>query len=186
MSWALWCGWCWLALFLYQSPAPYFSGKNSILHQESDSTNVNLFIFRINYSAELRAHKLNMIAKRQMHSYLAYAIAATILTCIICLVIFVLRKRIRLVIQLFKEAGKALIDMPLLLVEPILVSIIGPYIFYKHTDYLKRVLYFTDRHLSHWLRWCHFGCTLPFGLKALAFWWPKIMRAPNLSKTIRW
>lgn len=129
MSWALWCGWCWLALFLYQSPAPYFSGKNSILHQESDSTNVNLFIFRINYSAELRAHKLNMIAKRQMQSYLAYAIAATILTCIICLVIFVLRKRIRLVIQLFKEAGKALIDMPLLLVEPILVSIIGPYIF---------------------------------------------------------
>ena len=38
------------------------------------------------------------------------------------LVILVMRKRIKLVIQLFKEAGKAINSMPLLLLEPLLVS----------------------------------------------------------------
>lgn len=77
---------------------------------------------RVNYDAEKSDQKNSEIGRRRVQMYLAYAIAATILTTIICLVIFVLRKRIRLVIQLFKEAGKALIDMPLLLFEPILVK----------------------------------------------------------------
>lgn len=55
-------------------------------------------------------------------SYFIYAIIATITTIIVCLVIFVLRKRIKLVIQLFKEAGKAITSMPFLLFQPILVS----------------------------------------------------------------
>jgi len=41
---------------------------------------------------------------------------------IVLLVILVMRKRIKLVIQLFKEAGKAINSMPLLLLEPLLVS----------------------------------------------------------------
>jgi hypothetical protein len=41
---------------------------------------------------------------------------------IVLLVILVMRKRIKLVIQLFKEAGKAINSMPLLLFEPLLVS----------------------------------------------------------------
>jgi Plasma-membrane choline transporter. len=40
----------------------------------------------------------------------------------VLLVILVMRKRIKLVIQLFKEAGKAINSMPLLLLEPLLVS----------------------------------------------------------------
>lgn len=41
------------------------------------------------------------------------------------LVILVMRKRIKLVIQLFKEAGKAINSMPLLFLEPLLVSDYG-------------------------------------------------------------
>ena len=41
---------------------------------------------------------------------------------IVLLVILVMRKRIKLVVQLFKEAGKAINSMPLLLLEPLLVS----------------------------------------------------------------
>lgn len=55
-------------------------------------------------------------------TYLVAAIIATIATIIISLVIFVMRKRVKLVIQLFKEAGKALTDMPMLLFEPLLVK----------------------------------------------------------------
>ena len=40
----------------------------------------------------------------------------------ICLIILVMRKRVKLVIQLFIEAGKSIADMPLLLLQPFLVS----------------------------------------------------------------
>ncbi|KAJ9589125.1 hypothetical protein L9F63_017584, partial [Diploptera punctata] len=56
-------------------------------------------------------------------SYLAYAIIATIVTVIVLLVILVMRKRIKLVIQLFKEAGKAVASMPLLLLEPLVTFV---------------------------------------------------------------
>ncbi|GLH03077.1 Choline transporter-like protein 1 [Gryllus bimaculatus] len=59
-------------------------------------------------------------ATESVTSYLAFAIAATIVTVIIWLVILVMRKRIKLVVQLFKEAGKAISSMPLILFEPIL------------------------------------------------------------------
>lgn len=54
-------------------------------------------------------------------TYLVAAIISTIGTVVISLVIFVMRKRVKLVIQLFREAGKALTDMPMLLFEPLLV-----------------------------------------------------------------
>ena len=55
------------------------------------------------------------------NTYMIAAIIATIVAVIITLVIILMRKRIKLVIELFKEAGKAISDMPLLLFEPILV-----------------------------------------------------------------
>lgn len=58
-----------------------------------------------------------------MNTFLVLAIVATVATVIICIVIVFLRKRIHLVIALFKEAGKAASDMPLLLFEPVLVKI---------------------------------------------------------------
>ncbi|KAG5673587.1 hypothetical protein PVAND_003622 [Polypedilum vanderplanki] len=53
-------------------------------------------------------------------TYLISSIIATIVTVLIALLIFVMRKRIDLVIQLFSEAGKAIADMPMLLFEPLL------------------------------------------------------------------
>lgn len=55
-------------------------------------------------------------------TYLISAIVFTIVTVIIVLLIIAMRKRVKLVIELFKEAGKAISDMPLLLLEPLLVS----------------------------------------------------------------
>lgn len=60
-------------------------------------------------------------AKARVNNYLYYAIAATVATLIVYLVILVMRKRIKLVVQLFREAGKAISNMPFLLLEPILV-----------------------------------------------------------------
>lgn len=60
-------------------------------------------------------------AKMRGNNYLYYAIAATIATVIVYLIILVMRKRIRLVVHLFREAGKAISSMPFLLLEPILV-----------------------------------------------------------------
>jgi solute carrier family 44 (choline transporter-like protein), member 1 len=54
-------------------------------------------------------------------TYLVAAIIATVVSVAITLVIIVMRKRVKLVIELFREAGKALSDMPLLLFEPLLV-----------------------------------------------------------------
>ncbi|CAG9855650.1 unnamed protein product [Phyllotreta striolata] len=54
------------------------------------------------------------------HTYLVFAILSTIATVIICLIIFVMRNRIKLVVQLFEESGKAIAAMPVLLFEPVL------------------------------------------------------------------
>ncbi|XP_068084126.1 choline transporter-like protein 1 [Anabrus simplex] len=53
-------------------------------------------------------------------AYLAFAIITTIVTVILTLVIIAMRKRIKLVIQLFKEAGKSISSMPCLLIQPFL------------------------------------------------------------------
>jgi solute carrier family 44 protein 1 (choline transporter-like protein) len=62
-------------------------------------------------------------AVERTKTYLAVAIVATLVTVIIWLVILVMRKRIKLVIELFREAGKAISYMPLLLFEPFLTFI---------------------------------------------------------------
>lgn len=60
------------------------------------------------------------IGQRKHYSLLAYAIVATIATVVIMLVVLVMRKRIQLVVQLFREAGKAIASMPVLLLQPVL------------------------------------------------------------------
>lgn len=59
---------------------------------------------------------------QRQKTYLISAIISTCVTIGITLLIIVMRKRVRLVIELFREAGKAISDMPLLLIEPLLVS----------------------------------------------------------------
>lgn len=73
------------------------------------------------YLSEDEANRQTDIEKRRTSTLLVFAIIATIVTIVVCLVILVLRKRIHLVIRLFKEAGKVVTTMPLLLFEPILV-----------------------------------------------------------------
>ncbi|XP_063977227.1 choline transporter-like protein 1 isoform X2 [Diachasmimorpha longicaudata] len=51
--------------------------------------------------------------------YLIYAILMTIVAVVTVLVVLVMRKRIALVVQLFREAGKAVYSMPALLLQPI-------------------------------------------------------------------
>ncbi|XP_052825829.1 choline transporter-like protein 1 [Octopus bimaculoides] len=52
-------------------------------------------------------------------AFLIYSIIATILTVILLLVLFIMRKRISLAIGLFTEAGKCLTDMPMLIIQPL-------------------------------------------------------------------
>lgn len=73
------------------------------------------------YSLEVAADRRSDIGKRRKTTLLVLAIIATIITIGVSLMILVLRKRIQLVIRLFKEAGKVVTRMPLLLFEPILV-----------------------------------------------------------------
>lgn len=57
----------------------------------------------------------------KVKSYLVFAIASTVVCLIVILIIFVMRKRINLLVRLFKEAGKAVRKMPFLLLQPLLV-----------------------------------------------------------------
>jgi len=59
-------------------------------------------------------------SQHEVNGYLAAAIFATIITVVILLVLFILRKRIGLVVALFHEAGKAVHAMPYLVFIPLL------------------------------------------------------------------
>ncbi|XP_076281785.1 choline transporter-like protein 1 isoform X2 [Lasioglossum baleicum] len=52
-------------------------------------------------------------------AYFVYAIALSTVTVVTLLIVLVMRKRIALVMQLFREAGKAVYAMPALLLQPI-------------------------------------------------------------------
>ncbi|KAL1518343.1 hypothetical protein ABEB36_001980 [Hypothenemus hampei] len=58
------------------------------------------------------------IQKREVWTFLGLAIVATVVSVAVILVIFVMTKRVKLVIQLFNEAGKAISSIPLLLFQP--------------------------------------------------------------------
>ncbi|VVC24458.1 Hypothetical protein CINCED_3A005258 [Cinara cedri] len=65
----------------------------------------------------------DQIVQRDVNTYFAFALIATISTVIILLIIVAMRNRIALVVQLFKESGKAIQSMPLLLVQPMVTFI---------------------------------------------------------------
>lgn len=67
-------------------------------------------------------NKISDVDSSDRDTYFYFAILATIVTVVALLVLLVVRKRIRLVIQLFKEAAKALMSMTLLIFQPILVG----------------------------------------------------------------
>lgn len=77
-----------------------------------------------NYETENMPEAMGEGGRMRVNNYLYYAIAATVATLLVYLVILVMRKRIKLVVQLFREAGKAISNMPFLLLEPILVKTI--------------------------------------------------------------
>ncbi|XP_045159516.2 choline transporter-like protein 1 isoform X2 [Mercenaria mercenaria] len=57
-------------------------------------------------------------AKQTVHTWLIYAAIVTAVSIILCLILLVLRKRIALVVQLYKEAGNAIGRMPCMLLLP--------------------------------------------------------------------
>ncbi len=57
-------------------------------------------------------------------AFLIYAILSTLLSLLLILIIFIMRKRIGLVIRLVAEAQKTLADMPILFIYPILAILI--------------------------------------------------------------
>ncbi|KAL8610617.1 hypothetical protein ACOMHN_006336 [Nucella lapillus] len=61
--------------------------------------------------------------KEDTNTWLGIAIGVSVVAFIILLILLVMWKRIRLVVQLFKEAGKAITKMPFLLIQPFLVLI---------------------------------------------------------------
>lgn len=71
---------------------------------------------------ENRENQDDIIGKRRIRTFLVLAIISTIITVILILTVLFMRKRIKLVIVLFEEAGKAATSMPLLLLEPVLVK----------------------------------------------------------------
>ncbi|XP_015380272.1 PREDICTED: choline transporter-like protein 1 [Diuraphis noxia] len=60
----------------------------------------------------------DQVSQRDVNTYFAFALITTISTIIILLIIVAMRSRIALVVQLFKESGKAIQSMPLLLLQP--------------------------------------------------------------------
>ncbi|KAH0946358.1 hypothetical protein HN011_009602 [Eciton burchellii] len=59
-----------------------------------------------------------------VQAYFIYAVIMSVVTIIVLLVVLVMRKRIELVMQLFREAGKAVCAMPVLLFQPILTYLL--------------------------------------------------------------
>ncbi|PIK45519.1 hypothetical protein BSL78_17623 [Apostichopus japonicus] len=59
------------------------------------------------------------VENKNIRTHLIYAGAASALTVLILLILLVMRKRIALVVALFKEAGKVIASIPLLLLQPI-------------------------------------------------------------------
>ena len=72
-------------------------------------------------------------SENQSNMFLGLAISSTIITVVLILTVIFLRKRIKLVIVLFKEAGKAAASMPLILFEPIVVGVMQIDIFFGTT-----------------------------------------------------
>lgn len=73
------------------------------------------------WSAEKKAVEAQEIPEEESSetAYFIYAIVLSTVTVVTLLIVLVMRKRIALVMQLFREAGKAVYSMPALLLQPI-------------------------------------------------------------------
>lgn len=68
--------------------------------------------------------------REQAKDWLIYASVVSAVAFIILLLLLIMRKRIALVVQLFREAGKAIAKMPLILIQPLwtlvaLIALVG-------------------------------------------------------------
>ncbi|XP_045462805.1 choline transporter-like protein 1 [Harmonia axyridis] len=68
----------------------------------------------------IQQDRIPLIDSRKKDTNLVFAIISTVITVLVILVILVLRKRVKIVIQLFRESGKAVASMPVLLFLPVL------------------------------------------------------------------
>lgn len=75
-----------------------------------------------NDQENVQTELLPIVESRKKDTHLAFAIVSSVITVLVLLVILVLRKRVQIVVQLFKESGKAVAAMPVLIFLPILVS----------------------------------------------------------------
>ncbi|XP_063598067.1 choline transporter-like protein 1 [Penaeus indicus] len=107
------------------------------------------------------------ILRRSVTNFLIMAIVSTIFTVLTIMLLIAMRKRIKLVIVLFKEAGKAIAAMPMILMQPVwtclwlvlvcLLGVIGVLLIESSGDpklYQGTVL-FVKSSLIASLRWYH-------------------------------
>ncbi|XP_071119389.1 choline transporter-like protein 1 [Haliotis cracherodii] len=106
----------------------------------------------------------------KVDTWMAYASVASVIAIIVFLLVIVLRKRIKLVVQLFKEAGSVFQRIPLLLIQPvwtliILLSVVGALVFlglYIETagepviDAQTAFVKYELNAMMKYLRWYHF------------------------------
>ena len=69
--------------------------------------------------SEVPEEKRLQSEKDLVQQWLIIASVVTTVTLLLLLILLIMRKRIALVAQLFREAGKAIIKMPLLLLQPL-------------------------------------------------------------------
>jgi len=138
-----------------------------------DTSQIDGAINAIGGNATLENSYLAANAKNSSEEEVMYfligAIVSTIVLVLVLLILFILRKRINLVIHLFQEAGHAVHAMPLLVLVPLLTFIAlaittaiwmygslwiftaGDPIEDKETKYIK----FTPDSFLWWMRWYH-------------------------------
>jgi len=138
-----------------------------------DTSQIDSAINAIGGNATLENSYLAANAKNSSEEEVMYfligAIVSTIVLVLVLLILFILRKRINLVIHLFQEAGHAVHAMPLLVLVPLLTFIAlaittaiwmygslwiftaGDPIEDKETKYIK----FTPDSFLWWMRWYH-------------------------------
>lgn len=107
------------------------------------------------------------VLKRSVTNFLIMAIVSTIFTVLTIVLLVAMRKRIKLVIALFKEAGKAIAAMPMILLQPVwtcvwlvvvcLLGVIGVLLIESSGDptlYQGSVLFVKSSLIAN-LRWYH-------------------------------
>jgi solute carrier family 44 (choline transporter-like protein), member 1 len=88
------------------------------------------------------------LSVKETYLKVPYGVGATFvsfLTIFVIIFLISMRKKIKLVIELFKEAGKAVADMPSMLIQPVLVNL------YQKKQIKSSIFIFSDFHCN----FCH-------------------------------